>query len=31
MLEHHINALPVVENTILRGIVTSRDLMATLL
>lgn len=31
MLEHHINALPVVEGNSLRGIVTSRDMMATLL
>jgi CBS domain-containing protein len=31
MLEHHINALPVVDGNALRGIVTSRDVMATLL
>jgi CBS domain-containing protein len=31
MLEHHINALPVAEGNTLRGIVTSRDVMATLL
>ena len=31
MLDNHINALPVVDGNALRGIVTSRDVMATLL